>query len=259
MSAFDAKKALPFMAIEYAVPHYSRSQIEAAGKALAGKFTEDQVEEAVAIFRIAHNWRNAHVFPMRRVRFELGGLARRASAAANITAARVKRMKSIRKKLRESPITLYQMQDIGGCRAIVDSMDHLRAIVARYNGGQSRHGIIRHWDYIDVPKRGGYRSHHVVLKFSGEDEEGEIYNRQRVEVQIRTKLQHVWATAVEAAGVVRAEDLKGGSGNTDWLRLFEIMGSEMALLENTPTVQGVPDTERVCLIQRMKDETRYDT
>jgi Region found in RelA / SpoT proteins len=239
-AAFSEQRALPFMPVEYVQPEFSRSKIEAAGKALAGTLTN--VEEAVGVFAIAHNWRNAHVFPMRRVRYELGGLTRRANATGAITAARIKRMKSIRKKLRETPLTLYQIQDIGGCRAIVGTVDQLRAIVRLYEQGQSRHGIIKPWDYIDSPKPDGYRSYHLALKFTGQGDEG-VYNRQRIEVQIRTRLQHVWATAVEAVGVVRGEDLKGGKGNGDWLRLFALMSSEIAILELATTVPGIPESE----------------
>jgi ppGpp synthetase/RelA/SpoT-type nucleotidyltranferase len=92
---------------------------------------------------------------MRRVRHELGSIARRANIVGAITAARVKRMKSIRKKLRETPLSLYQIQDIGGCRAIVNTVEELRAIVHLYEQGESRHGIIKPWDYATSPKIDG--------------------------------------------------------------------------------------------------------
>jgi Region found in RelA / SpoT proteins len=232
-------KDLPFMAVEYVQPEYSRTQIEAAGKALAGRMTD--IEEAVGIFRIAYNWRDAHVFPMRRVRQELGGAIRRNKANA-IAVARLKRMKSIRRKLQETPLSLYQIQDIGGSRAIVATMQEMNQLIDFYSNGNSSHGIIRHWPYIKDPKVGGYRSHHIVLKYNGSGDDV-IYNRQRIEVQIRTRLQHVWSTAVETAGVVRGENLKGGKGNPGWLRLFEIMSSEIADIERSPSVPGVPEAK----------------
>lgn len=145
IASLDEMEALPFMAVEYVLPEYSRSKIEAAGKALAGKLTD--IDEAVGIFRIAHNWRDAHVFPMRRIRFELTGVIRKAKATG-ITAARIKRMKSIRKKLQASPLTLYQIQDIGGCRAIVSTIDELRNVAFRYSDGYSKYAVIRHWPYV---------------------------------------------------------------------------------------------------------------
>jgi ppGpp synthetase/RelA/SpoT-type nucleotidyltranferase len=165
-----------FMPAEYVLPEYSRSKVEAAGKALAGTLTD--VDAAVGIFRIAYNWRDAHVCPMRRVRYELAGIGKRAKSEA-ITAARIKRMKSIRKKLRETPLTLYQIQDLGGCRIIVSTIEQFHKIIGYYNLG--RHSIIRQWPYVDDPKQSGYRSHHIVVKFNGSGE-ADIYNRQRIEI-----------------------------------------------------------------------------
>jgi hypothetical protein len=47
--------------------------------------------------------------------------------------------------------------------------------------------------------------------------------------------------------LVRGEDLKGGEGNPNWLRLFTLMSSELAEHEGTPVVPGAPskaDRER---------------
>jgi hypothetical protein len=72
-----------------------------------------------------------------------------------ITAACIKRMKSIRKKLRETPLTLYQIQDIGGCRAIAEGVEHLSKLVDFYENGNSRHGIISHSRYVESPRKQG--------------------------------------------------------------------------------------------------------
>lgn len=77
-----------------------------------------------------------------------------------------------------------------------------------------------------------------MLKFSDPDG-SEDFNRHFVEVQFRTRLQPYWATAVEAVGLVRGEDLKGGTGSADWLRLFQLMAGEMAENEDTAPVPNV--------------------
>jgi hypothetical protein len=61
-----------------------------------------------------------------------------------------------------------------------------------------------------------------------------------VEIQIRTRLQHSWATAVEAVGLFRGEDFKGGHGDADWRRLFELMASEFASAEGCPELATAP-------------------
>ena len=155
-----------------------------------------------------------------------------------ISAARLKRMTSVRKKLRKINVSLDAIQDLGGCRAILPSIGDVHRIIEAY-GASCRHLIYDQDDYISNPKAGGYRSHHLKLKFVGSGE-FERFSGRRIEVQVRTQLQHTWATAVEAVGLIRGEDLKGGIGNPDWLKLFELMSSEFAEAEKCPPVPGAP-------------------
>jgi hypothetical protein len=113
-------------------------------------------------------------------------------------------------------------------------------LVDFYRAGGSIHELQKDQSYIEKPKAGGYRSHHFVLRFRGGPNE-ELFNGRKIELQIRTRLQHAWATAVEAVGMVRNEDLKAGEGNTDWLRLFTLMSSEFAEIEDCPLVPGTYD------------------
>lgn len=147
-------------------------------------------------------------------------------------------MKSIRRKIRKRPLTLYQMQDIAGCRAIVDSCNDV-AELARFYEQQGKHLIVDVDDYIATPKPDGYRSRHVILKFQGDGDDA-IYNRQNVEVQIRSKAQHSWATAVEAVGLIKHQNIKGGDGSSQWRRFFELMSSEIAYDEGMPPCPSAP-------------------
>ena len=217
---------------------YSKREVVDAGKLLAREipFAEARSELTLEAFRIARSWREASVYPMLRVRAELLGKLR-AQRATGITAARLKRMISIRKKLRSTYFTLYQMQDLAGCRAILRGHADLDRVLTSYLAGETRYSIVRHDDYLAHPQNTGYRSHHLVLKFADPDNAG--FDRHFVEIQLRTDRQHSWATAVEAVGLVRNEDLKGGSGNQDWLRLFQLMAGEFAEEENTAPIPGV--------------------
>jgi hypothetical protein len=157
--------------------------------------------------------------------------------------------------MQRSPLTLYQIQDIAGCRAILQDMKAVERLLAFYKSDKCAHGVQRENDYIAQPKVGGYRSHHLVLKFHGEGEY-EQYNRQTVELQLRTQLQHSWATAVEAVGLVRNEDLKGGLGNPRWLRFFNVVASEFAYGERQPLAPGVSEdrTERLQELRELNNE-----
>ena len=103
----------------------------------------------------------------------------------------------------------------------------------------SRHELWGQEPYIQEPKADGYRSHHLRYKFRGKGS-FTIYDGRRIEVQIRTRLQHAWATAVEAVGLFRGEDLKGNHGSPEWLRLFKLMSAEFARAENCPEPPDVP-------------------
>ena len=226
---------------DFVAPKYSKRQVVEAGKRLKGPLPYDEI--AIETFKIARNWRAAHLIPMRHIRMELHAKVKK--SGGGITAARLKRMTSIRAKLKRAPVTLYQMQDIAGCRAIMSNQDDADYLIALFRK-ESRHKFIDQDDYIASPKALGYRGHHLIYRFLGRPPFVALNsNPQFVEIQIRTKLQHAWATAVEAVGMVRGEELKGGQGDAAWLRLFALMGSEMAAEEGTAFVPNTPADEVV--------------
>lgn len=221
---------------------YSKKAVKRAGQALSESLPEDPARwaEYVEIFKIAHEWRRSHVVPMRYIQQELRRVTGKINVVA-VTAARMKRMVSIRRKLRASNTSLDQMQDIGGCRAIVASMADLQTLVEYYRDGGSKHGLRRHTSYLARPRASGYRSDHFILDFCPPSLQTELYKGRRIELQVRTQLQHSWSTAVEAVGLVRREDLKSGEGDSDWLRIFELVSAQHADAEGTPVMEGVPD------------------
>lgn len=205
--------------------------VRRAGEALSGDliWTDETAESIRQVFRIANNFRDSHAYPMHRIRSEVSGQIRRNKITGGFTVARLKRMPSVRRKLRTISTNLNQIQDLGGCRAVLPTIDDVNAMI-RAMRQFSAHGIHREDDYINNPKGDGYRSHHMVFKFCGTGDEG-VYNDRRIEVQIRTRLQHSWATAVESVGLFRHEDLKAGTGDPDWLKLFRLMSAEFLLAE----------------------------
>ncbi len=164
---------------------------------------------------------------------------------AGITVARLKRMQSIRKKLSTITGNLTQIQDLAGCRVIVPSIGNLKTIVD-YNLEHSGNEHRRDYNYISHPKPDGYRCIHRVYDFVPSSDKEEIFKGRRVEIQFRTRLQHSWATAVEAVGLFRGEDIKGGSGDPNWRRLFELVSSEFAVAENSQELAGAPSHRERC-------------
>ena len=205
--------------------------VRRAGEALAGDliWTDETAESIRQVFRIANNYRDSHALPMHKIRRALAAQIRRERVAPGFTVARLKRMPSIRRKLRAISSNLNQIQDLAGCRAVLESIDDVNKVVEAMRT-LSTHVLHREDPYITQPKPDGYRSYHMVFKFRGRGDE-EVYNDRRVEIQIRTRLQHSWATAVEAVGLFRGEDMKAGQGSPEWRTLFRLMSAEFMLSE----------------------------
>lgn len=223
---------------------YSFDEVAEAGAVIAGELPwSGQAEPWLAkAFQVANNWRDAHAFPMRSVRRKSIFLMKK-HAIEGVTAGRIKRMPAIRKKLRRlTRLKLQELQDLGGCRIVVDSIADARQVVSILKE-ESGHILHNQDDYIARPKKDGYRSHHLIFNYQGRAA-ASIFNGRRIEVQVRTRLQHSWATAVEAVGMYREEDLKSEkTGSADWLRLFQLMSVEIAKVEGCPDSALAPSQE----------------
>src|SRR5205823_2784133 len=168
---------------------------------------------------------------MRSVRYSVLYFMRHAQVDG-ITAARLKRMQAIRRKLRRFDYGLDRLQDLGGCRVILPSIADVQTLTNTIRD-KIRHEIRGEDDYIVNPKDDGYRSHHLMLTFQGRSA-ASVFTGRRIELQVRTTLQHSWATAIEAVGLFRREELKSNKGSGDWLRLFKLMSAEFAEAERCP-------------------------
>ena len=68
------------------------------------------------------------------------------------------------------------------------------------------------------------------------------YNGYFVEVQLRSKVQHAWATTVEIVDTFTDQALKSSKGTQDWLKFFRMASAEFARLEKCPPgahVEGI--------------------
>lgn len=117
------------------------------------------------------------------------------------------------------------MADIGGCRAVLDSIDEVRRVEKRLC--RSKPPKIHH-DYIDEPKDSGYRGVHVISEYRG----------RLVEVQLRTRTMHEWAYMVEKVTAQIGHDVKAGKGPEKVQTWFQAVSEAMALEERGLTVDG---------------------
>lgn len=127
---------------------------------------------------------------------------------------------------------LARMQDIGGLRAVVENIAQVRRLEALYKTGKWTHVLDDTDDYITNPKESGYRSLHLIYRY--QNPKAEAYNGYYIELQIRTQLQHAWATAVETIGTFLNQALKSSEGSSDWLTYFKYVSAAFAILENSP-------------------------
>lgn len=220
-------------------PEYSKREVNRAGITLINDCVEE--DELNHALNVINNWRTSHQFPLNTFQIRLRREAKKIDENCLI-GQRIKRLSSIKSKLeRIKGLNLAQIQDIGGCRAIVNNMRALEKLTEIYTSRFSRglkHTLHSMDDYVfDKPRFTGYRSIHLVYKY--QSDKSKIYNSLKIEIQLRTLYQHAWATAVETIDSFTGSNLKLGGGERDWKRFFALMGSVIAIKEGAPVV---PDT-----------------
>lgn len=148
----------------------------------------------------------------------------------------MKRIPSIAKKLTKNHgMQLARMQDIGGLRAIIDSVSQVTKLHSLYTDGSLTHELVDTDDYIATPKPTGYRNPHLIYRYTNPS--ATAYNGLCIELQIRTRLQHAWATAVEIIGSFLNQALKSNEGSEEWLLYFKVVGAAFSLIEKCPVAQ----------------------
>lgn len=225
---------------KWEIPKYSKKQINNAGKIISDMSLT--FGDRRQVLDIINNWRASHAYPLQIITNNL-----RKNNPNAIVVQRLKRLDSIIGKLERFPnMDLYRMEDLGGCRVIVDSIEDVYKTVDKYKCSRIRHQLIRERDYIQDPKDSGYRSYHTVYKFHSDTKE--TYNQNmRLEIQFRTKLQHMWATALETMGIYTKTALKASMGDKNILRFFVLVSSVFAKMENTPVCPNTSDNYNVLI------------
>lgn len=226
----------------WAIPEHTRQLVNEAGKVLRDDSADNNLAKEAALIMI-NNWRTCHNFPLNTFQVRLRKKAKEVDNNS-LVVQRIKRLASIKKKLERFPdMKLTQIQDIGGCRAILGTVSHVDTLVNIYKHRQSRgvkHKLAKEDDYIKDPKDSGYRGVHLVYKYNSD--KNSSYKDLKIEIQIRSLLQHAWATAVETVDTFTSQSLKSSQGEKDWTRFFVLMSSVMAIKEDRPLVPNTPTT-----------------
>jgi len=218
--------------------------LDRAGEALIGLASlADDFGDMRDVLDVVNNWRAAHQYPLNTFLQTLRNRAKEIDRTVDIT-SRLKRMPAREAKLLDAQradrhdITLSNMQDIGGCRAVFQDVRHVYELADKYRAKVSLHDREREQDYIALPRRTGYRGYHLI--YQHRSRRWPIYDGLRIEIQIRSQTEHIWATAVETADAGLGGRLKAGRGEPRWQRFFVLMSSAMAQREGCPRVPDAP-------------------
>lgn len=202
----------------------SRSRVRKAGQNVKNnKATQED-------YKIISLWRSKHISIITAMVNAIKRKLNKNKSNGVIIARRLKRLSSIELKLKRfKDMQLDRMQDIAGARIIFKELaqvEHFqKSMETTYLKGSRKFKLISTKDYINNPKNDGYRSIHQIFEYNDNV-------KMCLELQIRTKLQHYWATAVEVLDMKSRTKIKQGSGES-WNREFFKLCSELfSLLEN---------------------------
>ena len=180
--------------------HVSKSAVRRAGSTLR-RFAREEATDAEAdeALGVIDAYRRSFSDPLNAVA-ALGGILRESGIQGEVS-QRLKRMLTIAQKIvvRESGLDLSRMQDIGGCRVVLDSDDvadlrRLEGLVRDHWGD----GCKRSSNYVDRPRESGYRAIHIVV----------VQDGRMIEIQLRTQRMHLWAELVESLSGVLGTNYK---------------------------------------------------
>lgn len=213
---------------------YTRSHLNKIGTYLYAEGV-DAFKRSETI-RVVSDWRMTHLLPLREFVETVTEYFNSHSIYYAFYSQRVKRMTSIIEKLRlnaSAGMCLGGLQDIGGARFVFDTLDELKACQDTLRTFVPEHFTLEKTkDYIVEPKDSGYRSIHYVYKYHSDDAD---YDGLRIELQIRTRLEHSWAMAVETASLISRTSLKANiEDNSVWRDFFRLVSAIFAQKENSP-------------------------
>ena len=166
----------------------SRSQVDKIGERLRRGEVDENSLTMLSVYQAEFNDAYSYVERLLTTKMYL-----------TITGRPAKSTLSIIEKLRRIKSRLSQIQDISGCRAIVPSLADQEEVIRQ---------AIEWFPSVTVDdKRAepthGYRAVHLLVTHKG----------KCVEVQVRTRIQHFWATISEKLSDTYGQEIKYGVGN----------------------------------------------
>lgn len=221
----------------------------------AGDKLKDPTQDHTTALEVLSKWRSLHSYPINTFQSTLRKKAEALNLKNPIIAQRLKRLPSIVGKLqRLQGMKLDRMQDIGGVRIVLSSIKDVYALhdnLLQSNKRFEHEALLPPNDYIQIPKRDGYRCLHQVFKYRSRLRPE--LNGLCIELQIRTHLQHSWATAVETLGIIERSSFKSGEGSEEFKTFFKLTSALFAFKEGTPVIEEYKNISYDELIEQTRD------
>lgn len=236
----------------------SKSKIDRAGQALSKAIYRND-DEFLDLEEIFDEYRKSHLQPLSETTIELQQLMSQYGGQYYI-AQRLKRKPQIIRKLNRLSVRLTQLQDIGGCRIIVQNnsdVNRLHQYLVEKVNTQKIFEIDKVTDYREKGRDiTGYRSLHVLLKRGG----------VHLELQIRSRIQHYWSESIERTSVIYGHHLKEQEGDPEVIRYFRSLSDVFYEIEagREPVIANRLEIDRlrtVCeqIIQRSDKHKIFDS
>ena len=203
---------------------YSINQIKKAGKKLIVTHNDEDSLNKLSF------WRALHAEPLENATNLVETYGKKINKNVLI-AKRLKRTESIVNKLcrLEQKIQLSTMNDIAGCRAILPNVKEVNKLVSKLSKDKT-FKVFR--DYIHAPRDSGYRRIHIIGFFLN----SEFDKKMSVELQIRSYVQHSWATAVEIVDLFTKDSIKTNQGSKEWSQFFVKLSKIFHVIDNSFTL-----------------------
>lgn len=202
----------------------SKSKIDKAGIILSDT-KRDYDELSLELDYIFEEYRKDHLNPLTSLTLEMQKWLQVYGGEYYI-AQRLKRRPQILRKMRRLSVRLTQLQDIGGCRIIVnknEDVDRLISFISERLSASESFKVIRRTDYRDLGRDdSGYRAYHIVLEVLG----------RRVELQLRSRIQHYWSESIERTSVIYGKRLKEGEGDPEVINYFKMFSDGLHSIES---------------------------
>lgn len=181
--------------------------------------SEDQISETSLIE--LQSYRSSHEESLSRI-FKILCRITKNHNNNNIVTYRIKRIESIIGKLSRYPkMKFSRMWDIGGCRCIFNTNKELnnvkKAITKQFT-------VKKIYNYVSEPQKEGYKAIHLFVSLPNDE--------KIIEIQLRNKVDHNWATLVEITDLLFDSKLKEYGENKELLRFHYLLSKSKELILN---------------------------